>query len=306
MMCRYMCLESRNIIDLLITHILLAVDSYEHTMEAIFSGTVCLCVFRGLAGLSIGSIWHIQQNPLPKATYETVLLGALLGLIGAAVAAGFAFFHAWNMGRFRAAGLLDNTKAVPRALVGAFFIVLIGIMIPRTLFWGESEFQTLATGADASELPHVFPQRGLLGLQMDTFGTAFCVGFFKMIAISFTVAGGYRGGFIFPFFAAGAAFGKGLTYVFPTLPPVLATLSIACGINVAITRTGLASPLILCALAGEPNAVSPVLAASMVSLFVTTYMPFIRSQVRRADVSHLHDEEAVADQRKFFATPTKK
>ena len=274
-------------------------------MEAIFSGTVCLCVFRALVGLSIGAIWKIQEDSLPEASYKTVMLGALLGLVGAAVAAGFAFFHAWNMSYFRAAGLLHNSKAIPRALIGAFFLLLIGVLIPRTLFWGEAEFQTLATGANASELPHVFPQTGLLGLQMDTFGTAMCVGFFKMVAISFTVAGGYRGGFIFPFFAAGAAFGKGLTFIFPELPPVLATLSIACGINVAITRTGLASPLILCALAGEPNAVSPVLAASMVSLFVTTYMPFIRSQVRRADVSHLNDAEA-GDQRKTFATPTKK
>lgn len=269
-------------------------------MESIFAGTVCLCVFRGLAGLSIGSIWEIQETRLPAATYGTVVLGGLLGLVGAAVAAGFAFFHSWNMGNFRKAGLLDNAKAIPRALAGGSVLLLIGIFIPRTLFWGESEFQTLATGANASELPHVFPQHGLLGLEMDTFGTAMCVGFFKMIAISFTVAGGYRGGFIFPFFAAGAAFGKGLSYVFPQLSPVLATLSIACGINVAITRTGLASPLILCALAGEQNAISPVLAASMCSLFVTTYMPFIRSQVRRADVNHLQDEEAVADNRKAF------
>lgn len=154
----------------------------------------------------------------------------------------------------------------------------------------------MATGAHASELPHVFPQLGILGLQMDTFGTAMAVGICKMIAISFTVAGGYRGGFIFPFFAAGAAFGKGLTYIIPELHPSLATLSIAAGINVAITRTGLATPLILCSLAGESNAIAPVLAASMASLFSTTYMPFIRSQVKRDDVDHLGDQQ-VADRK---------
>lgn len=86
--------------------------------------------------------------------------------------------------------------------------------------------------------------------------------------------------------AAGAAFGVGLTYVFPSLSSILATLCFACGINVSITRTGLATPLILCALAGEMNAIPPVLAASMASLFATSYMPFIRSQVKRADVTH--------------------
>lgn len=260
-------------------------------MEAIFAGTVCLCVFRGLAGLSLGAIWKIQETPLPDATYQTVLLGGVLGLFGAAVAAGFAFFHKWVMGYFRNWGLLDNTRAVQRALAGATVLLFIGILVPRTMFWGEAEFQTLATGAPASTLPHVFPTGGLLGLSMDTFGEAMGVGIGKMIAISFTVAGGYRGGFIFPFFAAGAAFGKGLTYVFTDLPPSLATLSIAAGINVAITRTGLATPLILCALAGEPNAISPVLAGSMASLFATAYMPFIRSQVRRVDVTHHRDPE---------------
>lgn len=261
-------------------------------MEAIFSGTVCLCVFRGIAGLSLGPIWNIQNNQhLPDATYLTVLLGALLGLIGATVAACFAFFHGWVMTKFRIAGLLDNRRAVPRALAGATVLLFIGIFVPRTLFWGESEFQILATSAPAKELPHVFPQSGLLGLEMNDFGTSMFVGTGKMIAISFTVAGGYRGGFIFPFFAAGAAFGKGLTYIFPSIPPALATLSIAAGINVAITRTGLATPLILCALAGEPNATAPVLAGAMVSLFATTYMPFIRSQVRRVDVTHHQDPE---------------
>ena len=107
-----------------------------------------------------------------------------------------------------------------------------------------------------------------------------------MIAISFTVAAGFRGGFIFPFFLAGAAFGRALCYIFPTISPSIACLCFAAGINVSITRTALASTLILSALAGQPNALPPILAASMVALFATSYMPFIRSQVRRADIRY--------------------
>lgn len=265
------------------------IEYYEHTMEAIFSGTVCLCVFRALTGLEIGAVWSIPTtsgNPLPPAQPATVGLGALLGLIGAGIAFLFAAFHKRVMGYFKGWGLLDPHRTIQRAFAGASVMLFIGVLIPRTMFWGESEFQTLASGSNASELPHVFPQVGLLHLQMNTFWTAMLVGTAKMIAISFTVAGGYRGGFIFPFFAAGAAFGKGLTYLIPGLSPVICTLSVAAGINVAITRTGLATPLILCALAGESNAMPAVLAASMVSLFVTSYMPFIRSQVKRTDVTH--------------------
>ena len=44
---------------------------------------------------------------------------------------------------------------------------------------------------------------------------------------------------IFPFFAAGAAFGFGraICFTFPELSPVITTLCFAAGITVAITRT---------------------------------------------------------------------
>lgn len=151
---------------------------------------------------------------------------------------------------------------------------------------GEEEIQTIATASPASELPHVYPTGGLIGFEMNSFWTAMILGVAKMIAISFTVAAGFRGGFIFPFFTAGAAFGKGLSYLFPNLSPIIASLCFAAGINVSITRTALATTLILTALSGESNALPPVLASSMVALFVTSYMPFIRSQVRRTDIRY--------------------
>ena len=66
----------------------------------------------------------------------------------------------------------------------------------------------------------------------------------------------------------------------------LACLSFAAGINVGITRTSLAKSIILCFLAGERNAMSGSLAGSLVSLFVTSYMPFIKSQVAHVDLEH--------------------
>ena len=135
-----------------------------------------------------------------------------------------------------------------------------------------------------STLENVWPTSGLFNFQMNSFWTAIAVGVAKLVAISFTVAGGYRGGFIFPLFASGAAFGSALVLIFPSVPLSLSCLCMAAGINVAITRTGLATPLILCYLAGEQCALSGVLAASLVSLFVTSYMPFIKTQMSRKDL----------------------
>jgi H+/Cl- antiporter ClcA len=131
---------------------------------------------------------------------------------------------------------------------------------------------------------HIWPTTGLIGWEVTGFASALITGFAKLLAISFTVAGGFRGGFIFPFFCAGAAFGRAFVAVVPSMSPVVACLCFAAGINVAITRTSLATTIILTALSGEVNAGPPLLAASLVSLCATSYMPFIKTQQRREDI----------------------
>lgn len=215
------------------------VEYFEHLVESIFAGEVCVTVFRSLAGLPLEQIWKIDPVPLTETEPYMILLGAGIGLVGAALAFLFANFHWRLMDAFRALGLLDdeNAYAVPRILLGAVGVATLGVLVPQTMFWGEFEVGVLGTLSPASDLPHVWPTSGLLGFEMDSCGSCLIVGFCKLAAISFTVAGGYRGGFIFPFFAAGAAFGRALCFLFPGLNPVIATLCCAAGINVAITRT---------------------------------------------------------------------
>lgn len=260
------------------------VEYFEHTIEAIFCGVLTVGVFRTLAGMTIHPIWNIQPEPLEYCDMKLVGLGALIGLLGASVAFLFTIFHSFLIHRFEAAGLLEINKPIYRALCGAFAISTIGIFIPHTLFWGEFEFEQIALASPAFNLTHVFPTQGFVSFEMDSATNSFLVGMFKIIAISFTVAGGYRGGFIFPFFAAGAAFGRSVLFIFPSLPPSIIILCFAAGINVAITKTCLATTIILTQLAGEGNAQAPVLAASIASLFATARMPFIKTQVVREDL----------------------
>ena len=272
----------------------LGVEYFEHAMEAILCGTVTLTVFRALAGLPIGPIWQITVDKIPSAEPLEVIYGAAIGLIGAFVAYLFATMHWRVMDGFNYFGLMPNDRAIYRALVGAVVIVGIGMAIPQTMFWGEVEFQTLSTLSPASTLPHIWPTSGLFGFEMNSGLTSLLTGVAKLVAISFTVSGGYRGGYIFPFFATGACLGRAIWFVFPYMPVQITILCVASGLNVAITRTGLATPLILCALAGEQEALAPVLAASLASLMATAYMPFIKSQVARSDVEgslfFYHDE----------------
>ena len=224
------------------------IEYFEHLIEAIFAGEICVVVFRSLAGLPLEQIWADADTPkLREADPYMIVLGGVIGLLGAGVAYLWANFHWRLMDGFGKLGLLDdeNIYAVPRVLVGAAGVVTIGMLVPQTMFWGEWEFPVLATLSPASDLPHVWPTTGLIGFEMNSCLNCFIVGFCKLLAISFTVAGGYRGGYIFPFFTAGAAFGRALCFAFPKLSPVIATLCFAAGINVAITRTALATSLIL-------------------------------------------------------------
>uniref|UniRef100_A0A7S4R3D3 Chloride channel protein n=1 Tax=Ditylum brightwellii TaxID=49249 RepID=A0A7S4R3D3_9STRA len=262
----------------------MGVEYFEHMLEAIFCGEVCLAVFRGLSGLPIEPIWSITAEKLEGADPLQVIYGAFVGLCGAFVAFLFAMFHSKVMAMYAHFGLLDNKHAVKRALSAAVVIITLGMLIPQTMFWGEFEFQQISTMAPASELDHIWPTYGLIGFEMDTAWKCLIVGFAKLVAISFTVAGGYRGGFIFPFFAAGAALGRALQAVVP-IPVSIATLCFAAGINVAITRTSLATTLILSYLAGEQSAITAILSASLCSLFATGYMPFIKTQIVRSDIN---------------------
>lgn len=216
------------------------IEYFEHVIEVVFAGEICLSVFRSLARLPMEAIWRNENTPtMYEADASLIFLGGGLGLLGAGVAYLWMKFHWRLIKAFDHLGLLDkeNTYALPRVLFGAVGVVSIGMFLPQTLFWGEWEFPVLATLSPALDLPHVWPSAGLIGFEMDTCTKCFIVGFGKLTAISFTVAGGYRGGFIFPFFTAGAAFGRALCFVFSDMSPVIATLCCAAGINVAITRT---------------------------------------------------------------------
>lgn len=112
----------------------LGYEYFEHALEAILSGTVCLVIFRGLAGLPIGPIWDITKGTLGPSTPAIVSQGALVGLMGAALAFVFAEVHLRVMRKFGQLGLLN--KPVPRALLGGLGVVVIGTLIPHTMFWG--------------------------------------------------------------------------------------------------------------------------------------------------------------------------
>ena len=68
------------------------------------------------------------------------------------------------------------------------------------------------------------------------------------------------------------------------LPAVDGAHCLRAGLETAITRTPLATALILANLSGDTGVTVPCLASAMVSLYITLYRPFIASQRDRSDL----------------------
>ena len=66
---------------------------------------------------------------------------------------------------------------------------------------------------------------------------------------------------------------------------VRSALLCCAGLNTAITRTPLATPLILSILSGVPQVTVPCLAAAITALFITLKLPFITTQRDRNDLA---------------------
>ena len=69
------------------------VEYFEHIMEALFSGVVCLAVFRQLANLPIESIWELATPKLVNTSALELVYGILLGFIGSGVAGTYSMEH---------------------------------------------------------------------------------------------------------------------------------------------------------------------------------------------------------------------
>ena len=262
------------------------VEYFEHALEAIFCGEMTLAVFRTLSQSPPRAIWELTSDKLTMADPVYIVYGATIGLFGAVISMAFGYFHStWVMTTMARYHLLEPQNTVRRALVGASVFVFIGILVPYTLFWSEEEIQTIGTMDSVANLPHVFPLISITGFEMRNFVTALTVGIAKLVTISFSVAGGFRGGVIFPLMASGAAFGRAVHVLFPFIPMQVCVLCFAAAVQVPVTRTALSTTIILAYLAGEPQIVAAVLAASLVSIFCTINTPvLIKTQIPRLDL----------------------
>ncbi|HEY9889683.1 MAG TPA: chloride channel protein, partial [Candidatus Obscuribacterales bacterium] len=232
-------------------------EYYEALIPATLAAILSFVVFRLTTGLSIGGMYHFSS--IPPLTLMNLAEGAVLGAIGAAVAALFVLI-------FRLVGWLTRPlehRTVLLATLGGLSIGLIALVFPQTLFFGEREIETIIeTGS--------------------TFGITMLllIGLAKMLAISCTLHSGFRGGFIFPLFYIGAAIGLAIALGFPQVHPTIGMVCLMAAVNVAITKTPISTTVILSVL--SDTAMVPVIViASLTSFLLTLNLNMIKTQRSR-------------------------
>lgn len=248
-----------------------SLEYYEAIVPAVISSIFSFAMFRFGTGLEVGGIYRFDLfDTLPALNYINMLQGLALGTVGAA--AGVLF-----VGIFRLFGWLIHKIEHDRillAVLGGLGIGWIAVLFPQTLFFSEQQIQTEVIEAGAA-----LGVVTLLGITVA-----------KMFAISFTIHGGFRGGFIFPLFFTGANLGLAISLAIPSVHPTIAMLCCMAAINVAITKTPISTSIILGVL--SDTSILPIIAiASFTSLLLTNNVSLLQTQRSRTTTETISGEQ---------------
>jgi H+/Cl- antiporter ClcA len=236
-------------------------EYYEALMPAIVSSCASYLVFAIITHLGIAPTWHFPQYQLDNI--DDFAVAILFGMIGAI--AGWVF-----MVIFRLCDRLFAKLPGPiylRTTLAGLGLGSLALILPLTRYFGHEELNEVVNTN--------FPVMLLLILAMG-----------KMVAISLTVTGGWRGGFIIPLFFTGACIGKAVAISIPGTNPVLAMICTMAALNAAVTRTPVSTTLLLTKLTNV-SPFTPILFASLMGFFLAPKLPLIASQLKtQPEASH--------------------
>lgn len=230
------------------------VEYYEALMPAIVSSCASYLVFAAITHLGIAPTWHFPQYHLDSI--DDFAVAIMFGIVG--VVGGWIF-----MGIFRGSDRVFALIGGPiylRTTIAGLGLGILATVLPLTRYFGHEELDEVVNQS--------FPALFLFALALA-----------KMAAISMTVTGGWRGGFIIPLFFTGACIGKAVAALIPGLNPTLAMICTMAAINAAVTRTPISTTLLLSKLTNF-SPLTPILFASLIGFFLAPKAPFIASQLK--------------------------
>lgn len=229
-------------------------EYYEAVMPAIVASCASYFVFAAITHLGVAPTWHFPQYHVNNI--DDFLLAIVYGVVGAAV--GWLF-----IGIFRTCDRLFALLPGPiylRTTLAGLGLGGLAWLFPLTRYFGHEELNEV--------------------IHLETIAIALiALAVAKMLAISLTVTGGWRGGFIIPVFFTGACVGKAVAMMIPGVNPALAMICTMAAMNASVTRTPVSTTLLLSKLA-EVSPFTPILFASLIGFFLAPKSPLITSQLK--------------------------
>ncbi|MGN6727539.1 MAG: chloride channel protein [Tepidisphaeraceae bacterium] len=242
-------------------------EYYEAMIPGVVAAMAAFLVFRSIVGYE-HIVFHLHAGS--ELTLADVWWGIGFGVVGAAVAMLFAWIFA---GIGRLTHPWEHRRPVLLATLGGLAIGLLAQASPKSLFWGEYQIDAIINSPAKLLAAHTAVQAaGLLAL----------LAIVKMIAVGATLHTGFRGGFIFPLMFVGACVGTAIGIAFPQVPMAVAIVGMMAAVNVAVTKTPISTSVILVTLTGT-SMMPVVIAASLVSLLLTTRLNLIQTQRERGE-----------------------
>mmetsp|Transcript_36103 Transcript_36103/g.76994 ORF Transcript_36103/g.76994 Transcript_36103/m.76994 type:complete len:587 (-) Transcript_36103:29-1789(-) len=181
-----------------------------------------------------------------------------------------------------------KSAAIGKKILVALAIGALSVLYPQTMFWGEGSLQCAVDGqcTPFSGTPHAIPSvmtalaRVNPNLPYASGTAALQVGAAKFAAISLAAAGGFPGGVIFPLLSNGAALSHALiSAARPLMPaassslvPSLMVMSFMAATLTSITRTPLATVLILALSASGSTPLSVLLPGAALASYISVWV----------------------------------
>ena len=268
-----------------------AKDALSPAVAASVAGLVLLRAFL-IPDTAVGG--HFTYGAVGSLSGRTMMLAALASsVIGAGLGTVFHKVVAFLKGILwpvravnggKDSGLWKREVAV-KTLIG-LAVGLLSTYYPQTLFWGEGSLQCMVDGQRTSfaatkhGLPALLTTAARVNPSVPFAGSsaALQVGVAKLIAIALACAGKFPGGIIFPLFFAAAPFAHACaSLVTPSALPVLVICTMA-ATQASVTRTPLATALILSLSASAVTELSVMLPACLVASYFAVYISQLLSR----------------------------
>jgi H+/Cl- antiporter ClcA len=174
-------------------------------------------------------------------------------------------------------------------LVKTMIGLLVGLLssnFPQTLFWGEGSLQCMIDGqqtafeATKHGLSSVLTSAARVNpsVPFTSASAAVQVGLAKLVAIALACAGKFPGGIIFPLFFAAAPLAHACASLLPPAVLPVAVMCLMASTQAAVTKTPLATALILSLTASATTELSVLLPACLVSSYLGVYLSRLLSR----------------------------